>query len=74
VLVSVLGAGCGTGAKPAALTAKASETPKVLILKPAPSKPIVKFEGLVNGGKPIAVDLASFDALPSQRLTIVEPS
>lgn len=48
--------------------------PKVeLVLAPAPSKPIVTFKGLVNGGKPVAADLASFDALPKQTLTIVEP-
>jgi len=44
-----------------------------LVLKPAPGPPIVTFKGLVNGGKPIGVDLASFDALPSQRMTIIEP-
>jgi hypothetical protein len=31
------------------------------------------FKGLVNGGRPIAADLASFDALPTQSLTVVEP-
>jgi len=44
-----------------------------LVLKPAVGKPIVTFKGLVNGGKPLAADLASFEALPSQRMTIVEP-
>jgi len=74
VLVGVLGAGCGSTTKPAAVAPRTSEAPKVaLVLKPAPSKPIVTFEGLVNGGQPIAADLASFDALPTQRLTIVEP-
>jgi hypothetical protein len=72
--VSVLCAGCGAGAKPAAEAPRASEIPKTqLVLKPAPGKPIVKFEGLVNGGRPLAVDLASFDALPTQRMTVVEP-
>jgi len=53
---------------------KASEAPKVqLALKPAVSKPVIEFKGLVNGGKPVAVDMASLDALPKQSLTIVEP-
>jgi hypothetical protein len=74
VLVGVLGAGCGSSTEPAAVAPKAGEAPKVqLALTPGPGKPIVTFEGLVNGGKPIAVDLASFDALPKQSLTIMEP-
>jgi len=70
----MLGAGCSTGAKPAAVATRTSEMAKVqLVLQPAATKPIVTFKGLVNGGKPLAVDLASFDALPRQSLTIVEP-
>ena len=44
-----------------------------LVLKAAGSKPIVVFKGLVNGGRPVRADLASFDALPTQTLTVVEP-
>ena len=74
LLVGVLGAGCGAGTEPNPVAADTSETPEVkFVLKPAAGKPIVTFEGLVNGGQPLAVDLASFDALPEQRLTIVEP-
>lgn len=74
VTVGVLCAGCTTGTKPAAEAPKALNVSKVqLVLKPASAKPIVKFNGLVNGGKPVAVDMASLDALPKQSLTIVEP-
>ena len=74
VLVGVLGAGCGTDARPAAVGAAVNKAPSAqLVLKPAPGKPLVIFDGLVNGGQPIAADLASFDALPAQRLTVVEP-
>lgn len=45
----------------------------VLVLKPAAGPSILTLTGLVNGGRPLAVDLASFDALPAQRLTIIEP-
>ena len=31
------------------------------------------FTGLVNGGQPLAADLASLDALPNQTVTVLEP-
>lgn len=66
--------GCATGAERAAVVPRSTAAPSVqLVLKPAASKPIVSFEGLVNGGKPLAVDLASLDALPTKRLAIIEP-
>jgi len=72
--LGALGAGCGTGSRPVAVALQVSQKPATqLVLKPAPGTPIVTFRGLVNGGKPIAVDLASLDALPSQRMTIMEP-
>ena len=74
LLVGIVSAGCGAETKPVAVAQRASEAPKAqLVLKPAAGKPIVMFKGLVNGGKPLAADLASFDALPEHRLTIVEP-
>lgn len=74
LLLGALGSGCGTGSKPVAVAPPASAKPAAnLVLKPAPGTPIVTFKGLVNGGRPLAVDLASFDALPTQRMTIMEP-
>jgi len=73
VLVSLLVSGCGAAAEPTSVAPQAGEAPAQLVLKPATGKPIVTFNGLVNGGQPLAVDLASFSALPEQRLTVVEP-
>lgn len=74
LLIGVLGAGCGTGSRAADVAVKPSEASGAqLVLKPSTGKPIVTFAGLVNGGKPLTVDLASLDALPAQKLTIVEP-
>lgn len=74
VLVGLLCAGCGTATEPASVPTPASQPPKAhLVLKPATGKPIVTFEGLVNNGRPVTVDIASFDALPRQSLTITEP-
>jgi hypothetical protein len=68
----VLIAGCGTAAQPPAAPT-ASEAVARLVLTPATGKPLVTFSGLVNGGQPLAADLASFNALPNQTLTVVEP-
>lgn len=74
MLVGVLGAGCGTDARPVALAPQADKAPSArLVVKPAPGKPLVVIKGLVNSGRPLAMDLASFDALPAQRLTVLEP-
>lgn len=74
VLVSVLGAGCGTASKPAVVTPVAAATPHAqLVLKPVSGKKIITLRGLVNGGHPIATDRASFDALPARQLTVLEP-
>jgi len=74
VLVGVLGGGCASETEPAAVSTQASATASAaLVLKPAAGKSIVTFTGLVNGGHPLAADLASFDALPTQRLTVIEP-
>jgi hypothetical protein len=74
VLIAVLVGGCGVDSEPNVAPPPASETGQVkLVLKAAKGKPIVIFKGLVNGGKPISADLASFNALPMQTLTIVEP-
>jgi len=73
VLLSFLAAACAGPTPPTAATPQASEASALLVLKPATGKPIVTFSGLVNGGQPLAADLASLDALPSQTLTVVEP-
>ena len=74
LLVGALGTGCGTNSQPAVVAVRATETPKAqLVLQPSAGKAVVTFGGLVNGGKPLTGDLASFDALPAQKLTIVEP-
>jgi hypothetical protein len=75
VTVGVLCAGCATGTQPEAgpnvVNANASKV--ALVLKPAAGKPVIELKGLVNGGKPAAIDMASLDALPKRSLTIVEP-
>lgn len=74
VFLAVLVAACSSSTELVAVAPAAGGTPKAsLVLKPAAGKSIVTFDGLVNGGKPLAADLASFDALPAQRLTILEP-
>ncbi len=73
LLVGSLGAGCATDSTPAAAPQASTTSKATLVRKPSAGKPIVTFAGLVNDGQPLAVDLASFDALPTQRLTIVEP-
>ena len=73
VLASLLAAGCGASAPPTAATPQTVQASAQLVLKPATGQPIVTFTGLVNGGQPLAADLASLNALPSQTLTIVEP-
>jgi len=73
ISVSLLVAGCGAAAPPPAAAPTASEASAQLVLAPATGKPIVTFSGLVNGGQPLAADLASLEALPSQTLTVVEP-
>ena len=74
LFVSLLAVGCGaTAAPPTAATPQSSVARAQLVLKPAAGKPVVKFKGLVNGGKPLVADLASLNALPSQTLTVVEP-
>ena len=72
VLVGALVVGCGVDTDPDAVAPHvAAKTP--LVFEPAVGKPIVMFEGLVNGGKPMSADLASFDALPKQTLKVIEP-
>jgi len=73
LFVGILTAGCGTATPPTAATPPVSEPVAQLVLQPATDRPIVTFSGLVNGGQPLAVDLASLDALPNQTLTVVEP-
>ena len=47
MLVGVLGAGCGTDARPVALAPQADKAPSArLVVKPAPGKPLVT--GAVN--------------------------
>ena len=73
-VIGVLAAGCGTAAQPGAIAPQADQVSRVrLVLKPATGKPVVKIRGLVNGGRPVAVDLASLNALPKHKLTVVEP-
>lgn len=73
LLMGVLVAGCGGSAPaPVAPQVSAADTAS-LVLEPAGGEPVVVFEGLVNGGRRLPVDLASFDTLPTQTLTVVEP-
>lgn len=73
-LVGALVAGCGVDTEPVAVAPHVGEAANAsLVFKPATGKPIVKFDGLVNGGKPTSADIASFDALPQQTLKVVEP-
>ena len=73
-LVGALVVGCGVDTDPVAVAPQVGEAAKAqLVFEPAVGKPIVKFEGLVNDGKPVSADLASFDALPKQTLKVVEP-
>jgi hypothetical protein len=73
LLAGALVAGCGVDTAPT-VAPPASESPKApLALEPATGKPIVTFKGLVNGGKPLSADMASFNALPKQTLTVLEP-
>ena len=73
LLATLLMAGCGAAATPAADPPSMGEAPAPLTLNPALGKPIVTFGGLVNGGQPLTADLASLDALPGQTLTVMEP-
>ena len=71
LLVGLLGAGCG-GAEPVVSTPTSSAAAQH-DLKPAAGEAILTFSGLVNEGRPLAVDLASLGSLPTQSLTVVEP-
>ena len=73
-LVAALVAGCGAASEPAAVAPQVDGASTVqLAFAPAEGKPIVMLEGLVNGGKPMPADMASFNALPKQTLTVTEP-
>jgi hypothetical protein len=73
LLAGVLVAGCGTTEPTAVAPQVTAAADANLVLEPASSKPLVVFKGLVNGGRPLRADLSSFDALPTQTLTVVEP-
>ncbi len=73
--VTLLGAGCASDAEPtaAAVETQQAEPRADLTIAPAEGDPVVTFTGLVNGGKPLVVDLAALDALPQQTVTTYEP-
>jgi hypothetical protein len=74
VLMGVLVAGCGVETEPTAVAPRTSSPAKVAVaLRPATGTPVVTLRGRLNGGRPLRVDLASLDALPSRRLTVLEP-
>jgi hypothetical protein len=76
-VVLALGAltlGCQGNIDPAPVSSHASSSPHAqLVLKPATGKPLITLTGRVHGGRPLAVDMASFNALPTQTMTVFEP-
>jgi hypothetical protein len=76
-VVLALGAltlGCQSNTEASPVASHASSSPHArLVLKPAAGRPLITFTGRVNSGRPLAADMASFNALPTQTLTVLEP-
>jgi hypothetical protein len=76
-VVLILGAltlGCEANTEASPVSSHVSRSPHAqLVLKPATGKPLITFAGRVNGGRPLAADMASFNALPTRTITVFEP-